>query len=162
VQVEFRAWDNPNDSVVEALVDDFRVEYIDYNPTLWADGYAISAAVGAQIRFTLQAGVENAGRKYLLLGGLSGTLPGFTLPGGEVVPVNWDLFTDILLQFSGTPVCQDFMGTLDGQGGAVAVLDTLGSVHPAAVGLTASFAYLLSQPPAWDFTSNPIEVTFEP
>jgi C1A family cysteine protease len=159
VLVRFSATDNPNDSVVEALVDDFKVERYNTDATLWADGYEITASAATVIDMSLDAGAANAGRPYLLLGTLSGTSPGFPLPGGQVLPINWDLFTDLILAVMHTPVFQNFLGNLDGMGTATATLDTLGPINPAIIGATAHFAYTLGSP--FDFTSNPIPVTFE-
>ena len=161
VKIRFSAEDNPNDSVVEACVDDLTIERLLLEDTsLWANGYTIPVSTGAVIDFTLHAGAGHAGRPYLLLGSLSGTYPGYMLPGGEYLPLNWDLFTELIMAFLNTPVCQDFLGTLDGTGAASATLNTYGSLSPAAVGLEAHFAYVLGNP--FDFTSNPIPVTFEP
>ena len=55
-----------------------------------------------------------------------------------------------------------FLGALDGSGAATATLDTLGSLNPALVGATAHFAFVLGPPPAWDYASNVIPVTFDP
>ncbi|MHC4946192.1 MAG: lectin like domain-containing protein, partial [Planctomycetota bacterium] len=162
VQLQFRAWDYPDDSIVEILVDDLRVDYIEYEPTLWADAYSISVGAAKTIEFSLDAGVANAGRSYLILGSMSGNIPGYALPGGEMVHINWDWFTDFLLGCLGTSMCQDFHSNLDVNGQGQAVLNTLGPVDPALIGQTATFAYFLSQPPAWDFCSNSIGVSFDP
>jgi hypothetical protein len=160
VQVRFSTSDNPANSLVEALIDDVTIGGILLSPPLWADGYSISAATGAQIEFQLQAGPAQAGRNYLLLGSVSGTLPGHPLPGGQVLPLNWDAFTDLVLVLLNTPVCQNFLGQLDGAGEAAALLDTLGPLDPAVVGVTAYFAYTLGGP--FDFVSNPVPVVFGP
>ena len=44
------------------------------------------------------------------------SLPGFNLPGGTVLPLNWDVFTDLIMVLLNTPPCQGFLGTLDGNG----------------------------------------------
>ena len=156
MKVRFQAVDNPNDSVTEAGLDAFLVRRVITDPTLWADAYALSQPVGGQVTFTMDAGVANGGRAYLLLGSLTGTTPGFGLPGGRVVPINWDALTNVILASLGNPVFQGFMGNLDGTGGATAVFDTLGAVDPLLIGQTLNFAFLLSPPPGWDFASNAI------
>jgi len=163
VKVRFSVFDNPDDNVVEALVDDFVVTKYLADPTLWANGYSVEVSTGADIDFTLEAGSTYANRNYLMLGTLSGTFPGFTLPGGAaVLPLNWDGFTDLVLAFLHTPVCANFMGNLNGNGTASATLNTFGPIDSSLVGLTASFAYLLGPPPGFDYASNPIAVSFEP
>jgi hypothetical protein len=162
VKVRFSATDNPDDDIVEALVDDFQVRKLELDPKLWADGYTASVAAGVVIGFTLEAGAENGNRPYLLLGSLSGTSPGFVLPGGTVLPLNWDLLTDVIMLCLGTPICKDFLGALDGDGKAAAELNTFGPVDPILIGETAHFAYCLRGWPGFNFVSNPIGVTFEP
>jgi hypothetical protein len=160
VQVRFVAEDNPNDDIVEALVDDFRVDSLLYDPSLWADAYSIPVSTGAVIDFSLDASIANGGRPYLLLGTLSGIEPGFALPGGATLPLNWDFFTDVIMLCLGSPICQNFLGNLDGTGFATAVLTTPASLDPLLIGEVAHFAYTLGSP--FDFQSNPIGVTFEP
>jgi hypothetical protein len=159
VQMRLIACDNPNDDIVEALIDDLKVERYNFDPELWADSYEIPVSTGAAMDFTLDAGASYALRTYLLLGSMSGTEPGYILPGGEVLPLNWDVFTDVLLLLLGSPWCSNFMGDLDADGKATAALNT-GSLDPSLIGLTAHFAFLLGMP--YDLTSNAIPVTFEP
>jgi hypothetical protein len=160
VQIRITADDSPNDSVVEAAFDDLVIERLNADPSLWADGYSIPVSTGAVVHYSLDAGAGHAGRQYLLLGSMSGTSPGYPLPGGAVLPLNWDVFTDLVMLFLGSPVCQDFMGYLDGSGTATAALDTQGSLDAALIGVTAHFAFLLGGP--FDYTSNAIPVTFDP
>jgi hypothetical protein len=162
MRTRFSAIDQPNDSVTEAGLDAFFVQRIIYDATLWADHYALSCAQGAQVLYSMDAGVGNANRQYLLLGSLSGSTPGFDLPGGQHVPLNWDAITNFIIGTLGTPMFQNFMGTLDGLGQASATFDTLGAVDPLMVGQTLSFAYLLTYPPAWDFSSNCVTLDLDP
>ena len=162
MNVRFSAIDQPNNSVTEAGVDAFKVERLLYDAVLWADGYTASAAQGALVDYLMDAGASNANRSYLVLCTLSGTTPGFNLPGGKNMPINWDAFTTLALSALGTPVFQNFMGQLDGSGQATATLDTLGPLDPVMIGQTMSFAYLLGYPPGWDFTSNPVDLIIDP
>ncbi|MEW6743844.1 MAG: hypothetical protein AB1486_13900 [Planctomycetota bacterium] len=127
---------------------------------LESDREALSAAEGGVVTFHLHAGGNNANRSYVLLGSLSGSEPGIVLPGGLVLPVNWDSFTYLILCFMNSETFQDFMGTLDSSGQALAWLDTLGAMPPETAGLEMSFAYALSDP--WDFASNPVAVAITP
>ncbi|MHC4944342.1 MAG: C25 family cysteine peptidase [Planctomycetota bacterium] len=162
MRIRFTVIDNPDDDWVEGLVDDFTLTGFIYYPELWADAYSIPVSMGAEINFSLDAGPENAMRPYLLLGSLSGTSPGYTLPNTMVLPLNWDIFTELLLDWLFTPICQDFIGYLNIEGCATATFNTLGSIDPIVIGGNASFAYLLGPPPDFDFVSNYIEVTFDP
>jgi hypothetical protein len=162
VKIRFSASDNPDDDIVEALVDDFQVRRLELDPTLWADGYSASVASAVVVGFTLDAGAENGNRPYLLLGSLSGTSPGFVLPDGAVLPLNWDVLTDVIMLCLGTPICKDFLGALDADGKAAAELNTFQPVDPVLIGSIAHFAYCLRGHQGFNFASNPIGVTFEP
>ncbi|MEW6071048.1 MAG: C25 family cysteine peptidase [Planctomycetota bacterium] len=159
VIVRFTAIDNPNDDVVEAAIDDFTVTRYDYDPSFWADAYSISVATGGAVDMHLAAGATKAGKPYLILGSLSGTVPGFDVLGMHV-PLNWDSFTDMILAMVGSPYFVGFWGTLDGAGEATATLDTLGPLDASLIGLGASFAYGVLAPP--DFVSNAFTVIFDP
>ncbi|MFH2002349.1 MAG: hypothetical protein ABIK28_21940 [Planctomycetota bacterium] len=160
VKLRISANDNPNDSVVEALVDDFVVMRTNYAATLWASDYSVSCAAGADIVFSLGADAGNAGRPYLLLGTFSGTTPGYSLPGGMVLPLNWDVFTDFIVVTLNTPACANFLGYLDADGEASAHLNSMGPVPASVIGNQAHFAYTLGNP--FNFISNPIAIPFEP
>ncbi len=134
--------------------------YEPYEP-LMSDSETLSAGTGGTVNFTLDAGVESANRKYLLLGSTSGTDPGTPLPGGMVtLPLNWDLFTNIVISMLNTSIFSNFMGKLDSMGSARATLDTIVPLPPSSVGLTMNFAYALNNP--WDFVSNPVAIEIVP
>jgi len=124
--------------------------------TLEANRFELSEAMGGTVSFTLDGKASNAGRVYLLLGSITGTAPGMPLPGGQaILPLNWDLFTVLVLANLNSPAFQGFMSTLGSNGTAMAVFNTLGPM-PGTAGLTLSFAYCLNDP--WDFVSNPVQV----
>jgi len=162
IKMRFNAVDNPNNSVTEAGLDAFSVGRFDMNPTLWADAYSISVATGAKVSMTIDAGISNANRKYLILGSISGTQPGFKLPGGQMVPLNWDMFTTFLLESLSTPIFTDFLGKLDGTGKAVASFDSFGPIDPLFIGSKMDYAFVMGPPPKWDCVSNNITIVFEP
>jgi photosystem II stability/assembly factor-like uncharacterized protein len=127
--------------------------------SLFADVYSIEAGIGGAANFTLQAGAAHGGRNYLLLGSLSGTKPGLPLPGGQaLLPLNWDLFTVLVVGQLNSIVFSNFLGSLDPGGQGSAKFDTLGPIPPALAGAVFHFAYALNNP--WDFASvsSPIEV----
>jgi hypothetical protein len=160
VKVRFLAKDQYEDSFVEALVDDFKVERFDYSPTLWADTYSIPVASGGDVGFTLDAGAANANRPYLLCGSATGISPGVPLPGGAVMPIVYDGLTRALLRLVNTGTCQNFMGQLDASGKASALLHLPGPIDPMVIGVKFYFAYYASIYPY--FASSPIIVTFVP
>ena len=113
---------------------------------------------GGTANFTLNAGPANGGRNYLLFGGVTGTSPGTTLPGGVVLPINWDVFTTLVISLANTPLFTNFMGTLDAQGKATAAFHM--PAVTGAVGAKMYFAYPLNNP--WDFVSNFVTVEIVP
>jgi hypothetical protein len=128
--------------------------------TLTGDADEISAALGGTVNFHLVAGSNNANRGYLLLGSVSGVLPGMPLPGGTtILPLNWDTFTELAIAHANTPVFQNFMGSLDGSGNGLSALN-LGPLPSSVAGTKMYFAYTLGKP--FDFVSNPVRVKIVP
>lgn len=120
----------------------------------------ISAGVGGSASLSLKAGPSNGSRNYILLGSVTGTAPGTPLPGGQVtLPLNWDIFTNLIIDLLNSPVFSNFTGKLDGTGAANAVFDTLGPI-PGAAGITMHFAYALNNP--WSFASNAVAIDIVP
>ncbi|MHC4942350.1 MAG: hypothetical protein ACYTG7_04960, partial [Planctomycetota bacterium] len=129
-------------------------------PSLTADAETLPES-GGTVNFLLEAGASNAGRKYLLLGSVSGMEPGYPLPGGlETLPLNWDGITQTILLLLNTAVFTDFLGTLDGAGLAAAQLNAP-PLPAGSAGATLCFAFCLNSP--FDFASNPalIEIVNE-
>jgi hypothetical protein len=132
-----------------------------YDRPLWADTLMISEATGGTVGFTLDGGKNNGSRKYIMLGSVTGTVPGIPLPGGMVtLPLNWDGFTNMILSLLNSAIFSNFLGTLDASGLGTATFDTLGPLPAGSAGLKLSFAYALNGP--WDFTSNPVTVKIVP
>jgi hypothetical protein len=160
MKMRFSAVDNPNDSVTEAGLDAFSVERIHSTPSIWAGAYTIKAATGSAIQLSLDAGTAYANRRYIVGGSMSGSYPGMVLPGGMVIPINRDFLTRHIYFNLNSPRYQNFLGRLDGQGKAAAVLDTQGPVSPVHVGRTVSLAFTLTG--AFDYVSNPVFIAIEP
>jgi hypothetical protein len=121
----------------------------------------ISASTGGAVEFTLDAGANYANGKYLIMGSVTGTAPGILLPGGTVLPVNFDTFTNITIIFANSAFFQNTLGLLDGNGQASAKFDTLGPLNPIFVGVVINFAFPVPDMPAW-FASNAVSVTIDP
>jgi len=160
VRVRFCAVDYPNNSCTEAGVDDFRVERINNDPSLWADAYSISATAGCSVGIILDAGSAYAGREYIVVGGISGSYPGQQLPGGNVLPVVVDNVTSYILAHINTAVFQNFRANLYLEGEGLATLDSQGPIDPVYVGETLTFAYTLTG--GYDFVSNAVTVEILP
>lgn len=129
---------------------------------LEADVNEISAATGGTVSFSMNAGTSNASRDYFLCGSVSGTDPGYLLPGGlTTLPLNRDFFSDYIFNNMNNTNFIDFAGTLDASGLGTATLDTLGPVTPILpVGTTMHFAFTLRSP--FNFVSNAVAVEIIP
>jgi hypothetical protein len=143
-------WDE--DGVLDLLVgtSNGNVELFRSVGPLFLSQNFIPDSTGATISIELHAGAANAGRTYLVLAGVSGTEPGFPLPGGLVLPVNWDFFTDLVISLLNSPVFFNFMGNLNANGMGTARL-----VAPAStgyLGTTIHMSYCLGMP--FDLVSN--------
>ena len=92
------------------------------------------------------------------MGSVTGTDMGIPLPGGTAtLPLNWDVFTDLTLSLTNSWFFTNFMGTLNGLGGASAVMN----LPPFAGGyFTLYFAFALNDP--WDYASNAVAVYIVP
>ena len=129
-------------------------------PTLQTDTFMIPENTGGDAAFLLLTGTGNANRNYILLGSITGTDPGTPLPGGKVtLPLNFDIFTNMVINLANTPPFSNFIGKLDSSGSANAVFNTFGPI-PGAAGITMNFAFALNSP--WDFASNPVEIEIVP
>lgn len=160
IQVRFVSSDNPNNSVTESGLDDFRIQRIHDPASLWAEAYSCSAALGSDIPLLLDAGAGYVGRTYKLVGSFSGSRPGTILPGGLVLPLNRDFLTDYILYHPNLPVFAGFNGNLDAQGGATAHLRLPSGAATPYVGQTMTYAFTMIGP--FDFVSNPIFIQVDP
>lgn len=100
----------------------------------------VSVAIGQEQHLALDAGPANAGRAYQCLGSLSGTSPGYQLPGGATLPLTFDGYLAYTLNHPNTSLLQNSQGTLDANGRAVVTF------HPDRrfVGKTVNHAFFLS------------------
>jgi hypothetical protein len=140
--------------------DDIQIERVNMSPTIWAGAYAFSASAGCDIPLYLDAGPSFGGRFFRVAGGLSGSNPGTNLPGGGILPVNWDWLTDLMFQYPTAYPFQEFRGNLDSQGEAVARFRLPGPGAVPYVGMSLTFAFTL--PTVYDFVSTPVAIEIEP
>jgi len=126
---------------------------------LWTDITTLSKSTGGQVQISIEPGIAYERRIYFLLGGMSGTTPGITLPGGNSLPLNRDPFFDYILANYNYPALTEFRGILDINGEATAVLNVSAPV-PLQVGTILCFAFTTEYP--YDFQSNPVEVEIVP
>jgi len=130
---------------------------------LSADAFFIDQLEGAVIDLDLDAYKEGSGRPYLILGGVSGTWPGVPLPkAGPTLPLNLDIFTDMVMELCNTPVFVNFMGVLDWNGKASAKIDTLGPLPGSMADVRMSFAYACPYKSGYGwFASNPVTIVVQ-
>jgi hypothetical protein len=129
-------------------------------PILAANVHKVPEATGGAVDLTLTAGVTNANRNYLIVGGTSGTSPGLPLPGGSAtLPINWDGFSHLEMSLLNTYPFLNFLGSLDGQGKAYAQFN-VPPLPGGCAGVKFYFAFCLNSP--FDFTSNPVTIEIVP
>jgi len=150
------------DETPDTGIVDIGFHYGDFTfPSLLGDTSNISASTGGAANFLLMGGTENANRKFLMLGSVSGANPKTPLPGGKAaLPIAWDAFTILMMTYMNTPLFNNFMGKLDGVGEGSSAFDVLGPVNPMAIGVTIHFAYALNNP--WNFASNYVWIEIAP
>jgi hypothetical protein len=146
---ELTATTDPGRGVWHVTVDDSVHEVLLWPPLslesvapvdFHASWYAVSAAWGADVTFTLR---EAPGRPFQVLGSLSGTSPG-TQVGSVLVPLNQDRLFTLSLGGLGPPVFEGMAGALDGAGRALAVFHLPPDLAWAFVGDTFHFGALWS------------------
>lgn len=117
----------------------------------------VSAWFGGEAYFKLNAGPDYANYDYALLAGFTGSSPGTTLPNGNTLPLNFDWFTyEVLsLALAGNPLVTGFMGTLDADGYAEAVMTLTGHCQ-LYQDLIMTLAFTTVKP--YDFQSNYVEL----
>lgn len=102
----------------------------------------ISSIAGGSVQLDLDAGPAAAGLTYLATGTLSGSSPGTVLGPGLVMPLNIDGLTLGLIQAVNTPLLQNALVQLDGQGRAATVFSVPPGVLRVLAGQTITWAGL--------------------
>jgi hypothetical protein len=129
-------------------------------PSLLAFSYELSTG-GGMVDFFMDAGPSHGNRGYILLGSVTGTMPGTPLPGGGLLPLNQDPFTNWIMNNVGSPVINGFFGNLDINGQASATFNSFGPLPPVLPpGMILNFAFTTLWP--MDFQSNPVAVQIVP
>ncbi len=126
--------------------------------TLWGASKSIPEG-GGSVNLYLSADEDNGNRNYRLCGSISGHEPGTPLPGGQAtLPLNWDIFTNLVINMANSSLFSNFLGTLGPDGKATATLNL--PAVPGMAGTTMSFAYALNIP--WDLASNAADILITP
>ena len=85
------------------------------------DGIAVSISERGTQTLRIDFGADNAGESYVVAGSQSGVFPG-TMVGGVSVPLNFDKYSEFLLENSGAKMFTNFTGKLDDKGMATATI----------------------------------------
>jgi tetratricopeptide (TPR) repeat protein len=128
--------------------------------TLFRDQPRVPLGAGGRQDWQLAAGPAQANRWYIV-GGSFGTSPGFPLWGMHV-PLNADGWLDLSLQLANSPVYQDSIGLLDGNGAAAAAFVLPPLSDPTLVGSEVFHAYVVLGSGGLSLVSNTVKLTFEP
>jgi hypothetical protein len=123
------------------------------------DTTTLSHSMGGTVDFRLDAGMDHAGKGYILLGSVTGTDPGTVLPGGGILPLNFDAFLLYSYRNPGGSLFTGFQGFLDASGEAAATASKLATL-PFATGKILNFAYTTVGP--FDYQSNAVEIEIVP
>ena len=149
--VEFGGWNIDDVELVSVQPGDI--------PVLSASVAHLSVSAGGSVDFALDFGAGAAGRTYLLMLGLTGSAPG-TPVDQVVVPLNFDVLTEIGFGLLFTPALPGFAGQLSPAGTATASLVSPALVLPDLEGVQLFFAACTMFPA--DLASNPVSVTYVP
>jgi hypothetical protein len=117
------------------------------------------SALGTQV-LSLDAGLQNAGRLYFLLGTAGGTSPGIPLLSGIVIPLNYDVYFQYTLDFPNGLILQGSLGLLDAQGRGTCTFILPAALPPQAAALTLHHAFVLLFP--LNFASNAVSLDIDP
>ena len=133
-----------------------------YRASLQPTATQLSVATGGAVDFTLDGHENLANAPYIILGSLSGSAPGLTMPTGGTLPMNFDGFSTLILSALNTPNFQGFGGALDAFGDGAARFDTLFPLDPVFAGLTLTFAFAANNAPYGWVASNAVDVQLVP
>jgi|GEM_PF-801189 len=152
-------WIRDMDGIVQPFMGTVDMGCFEYATThiLKADRFALDVKTGGIVIFNIDAGSQFSERGYVIIGSLSGTVPGVYLPGGGgVLRLRWDSISAYIYSHLNNPMFVNFSGLLDTKGRGFALFNTNGKIHPTYAGQTLSFAMTLLDP--YEYTSNPINV----
>jgi len=156
-------WDTDAPCVCWADFRDGNGDYDTYadfpeNKGLASDSFKIICSTGGSVNMTLDAGVSNMHRYSLIFGSASGVAPGTYLPGGALLPLNWDVFTNMVINLTNTPIFHNFYGKHDSKGKRTAKFNI--PPYAGAPSININFAFAMMGP--WNYASNPITIKIMP
>lgn len=129
-------------------------------PALLADAGVVSAAAGGEVGLDLLGPSDAAGRRFALALSAAGSVPGQTLPGGLLLPLNFDRLFALSPALASLGILAGVPGELDGGAHAAASLAPPPGALASLVGLPLSCAWFTIRPA--DFASNVVQVQIDP
>lgn len=142
--------DIDNDGFAELFIETkafgLGILYIFHRQTLKADAEEISVGAGASVGLTIDLPADLAGHGYAAALSLQEPGEGIILAKGSYLPLLPDALTSIGLSLLGSPLLQDFAGTLDEQGDATLVLNWPAGLGSPLAGSTLHIAALTVAP----------------
>jgi hypothetical protein len=152
----------PHDDIGE--VDTGSIHVFDWTP-LESDVLDLHTSTGGIQHLALDAGHLQAGNAYIVLGSLSGTSPGISLPGRQILPLNPDGYLRRTLLGARDPLF-DSVGILNAAGHAEASFVLPPQAPPYLNGLTFHHAFVVLSPPPSRatpaFISNAVSLSLLP
>ena len=126
---------------------------------LTASARFISVSTGGNIKMFLDAGTTHKGKFYIVLGTMSGTVPGLKHGSLELLlfPDDYFMFTFL----SPNTLIANSLGTLDLSGQATATVQVPKGLPTALIGLRFYHAYIVFKT-SIDYASTPVPLTFGP
>lgn len=114
----------------------------------------LSFAAGGTVQWQLHGGTARAGHNYLLLGSLSGTTPGYALPGGGTLGLLPDAYFFFLASNPNTLITSS-MGVLNASGNAAAsVTIPAGAALPMAIPVWHAFVSFPGTTPQFSVSNS--------
>ena len=123
---------------------------------------SISLSQGGDISLQLGLGPKHAGKDYLIVLGVSGSDPGVVAGPGSYVRLNVDSITWAGLSLLRSAVLEDFIGTLDAQGSANAVIHWPPGLGKPLAGQTLTLAAVAIEQGRPDAGSSAASVSLTP
>ncbi len=127
---------------------------------LTADIHSVSVLLGGTQNLSLDAGPDNAGNPYLMLGSIGDFVPGLEV-NGATLPLSLDNWFVIVLVNPNAAPFSGFTGNLDGDGKASASLTFPANINPALAGTRFLHAFIVDDGVGLVepiFVSNPVAV----
>ncbi|MFT7663467.1 MAG: hypothetical protein ACI87A_001692, partial [Planctomycetota bacterium] len=127
---------------------------------LTADVLRVELTTGGQQNLSLDGGLFRANWFYFMFGSVTGTSPGLDFGNEVILPLNFDVYLNLILKKPGLSPFGNFIGQLDANGVALASFSLPPGSDPALAGVVLHHAYLAaSSLGSAEYASNAVIVT---